>query len=226
MYCQQKDMYCELKDIYYSTESNHMESSHETIPIPTNIFQLDGNDSITSLSSGNSSLSESESINDVYDDFQNSIIETSSVIFSESKDSFDTCNDSETNIPAWYDQPTLDRTRLLPVRIPLNGRNRVAVGSNLPAFSVCNMRSLMPKVDNFANDVLERNIDIAFLGEVWEKENDKSHKNKIERLLELKGIKYISTPRRTLKRGGGAALAVNQEKFHLDKLDIYIPKKL
>ena len=59
-----------------------------------------------------------------------------------------------------------------------------------------------------------------------EKENDKSHKNKIARLLELKGIKYISTPRRTLKRGGGAALAVNQEKFHLDKLDISIPKKL
>ena len=48
----------------------------------------------------------------------------------------------------------------------------------------------MPKVENFANDVLERDIDLAFLGEVWEKEGDKSHRKKIERLLELKGIKF------------------------------------
>ena len=84
----------------------------------------------------------------------------------------------------------------------------------------------MPKVENFSNDIFERDIDLSFLGEIWEKVNDKSHQNKVQRLLESKGIQYISTPRRTLKRGGGAALAVNLKKFNLEKIDIAIPKKM
>ena len=48
--------------------------------------------------------------------------------------------------------------------------------------------------------------------------DDKSHLNKIEQLLEMKGIKYVCTPRRTLN--------VNLEKFNLEKIDITVPRKL
>ena len=45
-------------------------------------------------------------------------------------------------------------------------------------------------------------------------------------MLELKGLKYISTPRPGTRRGGGAALVVNTENFSISKLNISIPNNL
>ena len=88
------------------------------------------------------------------------------------------------------------------------------------------MRSFFPKHENFAEDVLERESDIIFLSEVWQKKENKKHQSKIEGLLEMKGIKYISTPRPGAQRGGGAAIAVRLDRFLLTKLNINIPKSL
>ena len=41
-------------------------------------------------------------------------------------------------------------------------------------------------------------------------------------MLEIDGLKYISTPR-TKKRGDGAAIIVNQETFYLEKIEVAIP---
>ena len=46
----------------------------------------------------------------------------------------------------------------------------------------------------------------------------------IEKLLEMNGLKYISTPRPT--DWGGAAIIVNQRKFSLEKINIFIPHNL
>ena len=51
----------------------------------------------------------------------------------------------------------------------------------------------------------------------------------IEKMLELDGLKYISTPRQPNKKGvsyGGAAIIVNTEKFTLEKLNVHIPHNL
>ena len=45
-------------------------------------------------------------------------------------------------------------------------------------------------------------------------------------MLEMHGIKYISTARPGPKRGGGAAIAVRLENFTLSKLNIFIPKSV
>ena len=68
------------------------------------------------------------------------------------------------------------------------------------------MRSLIPKLDNFAIDM-----------EVWEKSENKKHQFKLEELLQLKGIQYISTPR------PGAIIAVRKDKFKITKLNIPTP---
>ena len=68
----------------------------------------------------------------------------------------------------------------------------------------------------------ERSTDICCISEIWEKESKKKHKNKIEEIFELHGIKYISTPRIN-RTGGGAAIAVNVENFNLSKLNVFIP---
>ena len=72
----------------------------------------------------------------------------------------------------------------------------------------------------------ERKTDIAFVSEVWEKQEKKKHQKKIEELFHLEGVKYVSNPRRNGKRGGGVALAVNLEKFSVSKLNIYSPKNV
>ena len=46
-------------------------------------------------------------------------------------------------------------------------------GEALPIISVSNVRSLIPKIGNFKNDILERNISLSILSEVWEKANCK-----------------------------------------------------
>ena len=73
-------------------------------------------------------------------------------------------------------------------------------------------------------DILERNIDVAFLCEIWEKKEKKVHQLQIETLLETEGLKYFSTPRPS--GWGEAAIIVNQEKFTAEKLNIFIPHNL
>ena len=45
-------------------------------------------------------------------------------------------------------------------------------------------------------------------------------------MLHMEGLKYISTPRPSSKRGGGAAIVVPIDKFNLEKLDVLIPHNL
>ena len=104
--------------------------------------------------------------------------------------------------------------------------NRKVQALALPKVVNYNMRSLFPKLDNFAQDTHERESDIIFLSEVWEKQENKKHQFRLEELLEMKGIKYISTPRPGAQRGGGAAIAVRLDKFTVTKLNIAFPKSV
>ena len=88
------------------------------------------------------------------------------------------------------------------------------------------MRALFSKTLNLANDMKERESDLVFLTEVWEKQENKKHQFKLEEMLEIHGIKYISTPRPGAQRGGGAAIAVRLEKFTISKLNIAKPKSV
>ena len=58
------------------------------------------------------------------------------------------------------------------------------------------------------------------------KSESRKHQKKIEEMLEMKGISYISTPRPGAKRGGGAGIAFNPTNFTVSKLNILIPKPL
>merc|ERR1711954_362836 len=130
--------------------------------------------------------------------------------------------------PAWYEEyrpPVYNKTRSRTNLISVNKGNREIEGLSLPIISVSNCRSLRPKLYNFKNDIIQRDISVSLCSEIWEKANCKKQKFKIEKMLQMEGLKYISTPR-TTKRGGGAAIIVNTEKFTLDKLEIIIPYKL
>ena len=101
-----------------------------------------------------------------------------------------------------------------------------SVADHLPVVSVCNIRSFFPKQNNWKNDFFEHQGDVSLLCEIWQKEENKLHMQHIEHMLQIDGLQYFSTTRPRGKRGGGAAIIVNKQKFNAQKLDIYIPHKL
>ena len=105
-----------------------------------------------------------------------------------------------------------------------NKNDRFSCALNLPTLATYNCRSLFPKLGNVSRDILERNIDVAFLCEIWEKKENKNHQLQIETLLETEGLKYSSTPRPS--GWGGAGIIVNQRKFTVEKMNISIPHNL
>ena len=101
--------------------------------------------------------------------------------------------------------------------------NRISKCVNLPVISVSNLRSLWPKVRAYCADLAEREISLSILSEVWQRKGNKKHNSEIERMLEMCGLKYISTPRPSSKRGGGCAIVADVTKYTLEKIEVSIP---
>ena len=95
-----------------------------------------------------------------------------------------------------------------------------------PRITLYNAGSAWSKLTSLAEDMEMRSTDLCFLTEVWQQSQNRRHRDAIKELLELRGIKYVSTPRPGARRGGGTALACSEEFFHLTKLNITIPKPL
>ena len=130
------------------------------------------------------------------------------------------------NPPAWFDAHFTNFGKRCPVRKTTRRDNRLIKSTLLPIIAVSNLRSLIPKIRNFAQDIHEREIGVGLLTEVWQKTDKKKHIFEIERLMHMEGLKYISTTRPSNKRGGGAAIIVDMEKFSLEKLGVSIPHNL
>ena len=90
--------------------------------------------------------------------------------------------------------------------------NKGEISLYLPKIAVYNHRSIWAKVKNFTKEFQELGLDVAFNSEIREKKEKKSHKFEIEKMCEMKGLDYISTPRPD-RRGGGTALIIDRKKF-------------
>ena len=108
-------------------------------------------------------------------------------------------------------------------------QSKISTALSLPTVASYNLRSMLPKLENLTTDLLERKIDCGFCQEIWYKETDKKQNYEIEKMLELKGLKFISTSRKPNKLGvshGGAGIIVNLEKFSCEKIPLHIPHNL
>ena len=66
---------------------------------------------------------------------------------------------------------------------------KITAAIHLPVVATYNLRSLMPKIQHLKTDIVERNVDLAFLQEVWEQSDNVDHKAEIETMLEIDGLK-------------------------------------
>ena len=127
---------------------------------------------------------------------------------------------SNTPTPAWHDTyipASHSKDRFIKT---LKRDNKFSKISDLPVISVPNMRSIFPKLNNFIEDFRMRDISVVLCSETWHKEDKKKHKNDVERLLHMEGLKFLSNPRPPGKRGGGCAVIADLTKYSLERLDI------
>ena len=105
----------------------------------------------------------------------------------------------------------------------IHRNEKINSSSTLPVVAVANVRSLLPKLNSTIEKIENEEIDIALICEVWEKTGKKNRnfQSRVEEMMEMKGLKYISCGARPSgKRGGGAAIVANTSKFSLEKLDV------
>ena len=201
------------------------ESLYTTIP------QLNGNYSSAETNNSNSSLDQSIiSLSSSYDESSDISVDNSleQSWFSQYSDSESISSADHIPVIIGHRPVKIVPVRPQSVRRVIRRENKCVQALSIPATLVYNMRSIWSKLNSFSEDMIERAGDICFLSEVWEKSENKKHQSKIEEILEMKGISYISTPRPGAKRGGGAGIAfnLNQNLFTLSKLNISIPKPL
>ena len=129
-------------------------------------------------------------------------------------------------VPVWFEKYTPSIRGRTSALKRVKADNRTANATSLPVLSVSNMRSLLPKIQNFAEDMIHREIQVALLCEIWEKSSNKRYQQEIERMLEMNGLKYISCPRAGGRTGGGVGVVANIEFFSCQKIDMTIPHNL
>ena len=103
--------------------------------------------------------------------------------------------------------------------------NRGQLSLFLPNMAVYNHRSIWKKLNNFCLEFKKIQLGVAFHSEGWERKENKKHKYKIEEMLELQNIHYVSTARPD-RRGGRCAITCDNSKFHLKELLIDNPDNL
>ena len=127
--------------------------------------------------------------------------------------------------PVWH-EPYTQREDYLPTRKTVKRNSKLLQCLSLPIISVSNLRSLLPKINNFKTDILERETGLSLLSEIWEVKGKKKHMCEITKMSEVEGLKYISTPRASYKRGGGCAIVAHLPKFSLENIDVTIPRSV
>ena len=175
----------------------------------SDIVQLDGGGSLSTLStSDNESVFSYSSTSDNAD---SSSLSQASILSEESVSLRDqqipvvtgvTNHRSDVPAPAWHEWHRPRPAGLPAVRQTVRRDNRLLEAAQLPSFSAPNCRSLGPRLRNFAEDMLMREVSVSLCSETWEKTTNKKYQREVERLLELKGLGMVSNPRK-YRRGGG-----------------------
>ena len=172
------------------------------LSVSSHLTQLDGNISILS----DATQSELNISPDANDDNGNKT--------SESGD--DDGNDTD------YETDEEVEPMIVPMHMNHISSKRMNNATSLPLICVANARSLYNKSTNFKHILHELGVEIALISETWEREE-----LSLEDLLNLQQFKVISyrRPKRKERRqpGGGAAIIYNENRFHVEKINVAIP---
>ena len=148
------------------------------------ICQLDGNQTINSLTSYDSDSSSAYDVDKTPGGWSHDkSLPNDWITRSEDQQLPEGCEVtavSVTNIPTLLGhRPARDAPvegRLRPARHVVRRDEGLVLALSLPTISLYNMRSLWAKARSLADDIAFRHTDICFLTEVWQKSESKKHK--------------------------------------------------
>ena len=131
-------------------------------------------------------------------------------------------------IPVWcgYRPPRPVQGWRRPARRVVRRDNRLVEALSLPTLSSYNMRAARAKLRSLAEDIEMRDCQLSFLCEIWEKSDCKNFQGKVEEILEMSNIQYLSNPRQGNRKGGGVGIAHAGAGFQVTKLNVKVEKPL
>ena len=91
--------------------------------------------------------------------------------------------------------------------------NKVCEALDLPSVLNLNPRSVYNKVDEFHDLVNELEVDLLFMSESWERENQT-----LDKIIKLENYQVISNVYQRTGKGGRPALVINDSKYHVENL--------
>ena len=222
-------LYMRSMQVGEHTITKHNDSSLPNLNIfQDNLIQLDGNTSLSSMSSLPNLSTCSDSSSETLSGSSNL---SSFLPFANVDITYDDISVYDT----FFTQGTLDPcdlsiidnldTSLAHVPPPIS--KKALTAQSLPNIMVTNHRSVFPKFNSLIDELIECKMHIGLHSEIWEVKEKLEHKNKVEEAFELHGILYISNPR-PKRRGGGAAITLcdMENQFTLARLPIYVPPDL
>ena len=83
----------------------------------------------------------------------------------------------------------------------------------MPTLCNINPRSLYNKKTEFCTFIEQENIDIAFISETWEKENEK-----LEEIINIENYQIVANVSQRHGRGGRPAIVINKDKYLVNDL--------
>ena len=128
--------------------------------------------------------------------------------------------------PVWFEEYIPRPANLPCIRQTIRRDNKYEKCGMLPSISVPNARSIFPKARNFIQDMRMRDLSLVIMSETWQRETKRKHKNEIERMLFMEGLKFISTTRPGGRRGGGCGIIGDLTHYTLDKIEVPNPDKV
>ena len=222
---------CSQLSMYNLQVGVHTTTNHNDTIFPNlndchdKLIQLDGNTSLSSLSSLPNSSICSGSLSET---LSGSSHLSSFLPFANVDISYDDISACDTLFTqGTLDPSVLSITNNSPVHLPPPISKKALTAQSLPNIMVTNHRSVFPKFNSLIDELIECEMHIGLHSEIWEEKEKVEHKNKIEEAFELHGILYISNPR-PKRRGGGAAITLCDMKnqFTLASLPICVPPVL
>ena len=97
------------------------------------------------------------------------------------------------NPPPWYEEqiPTsaANKKQNKDNLVKVSRDNRQVMGESLPVIAVSNMRSLRPKLNSYKTDLIEREISVSLICEVWEKVGCRKQIYEMENIASTRWVK-------------------------------------
>ena len=112
-------------------------------------------------------------------------------------------------------EPSVNQRELRkPVLRRVKRSNKLMEATKLPSVMNLNPRSIYNKIDEFLLLVEQYGSDLIFLSETWDRVSQP-----LQSLIQLENYEVITSVNPRSFRGGQPALVINEEKFHIKKLN-------